>query len=124
MKVGATDCSGFVSWVHNNCGLYNNENICNATSDWAVAPGHKPLNLSQAKPGDLIILGVPGQGADGVGGLSNHALIYLGKLKNENGQMEDWIVECGGGGDGSWCHSTTKLGGYKTLIPLGSSDTW
>ncbi len=126
VRGGATDCSGFVSWVHNNCGMYNNTNICNTTTTWSTAPGHKANNPSKLKPGDIIIKGEPGAPSASTGA-SNHVIIYLGKIKNEKtGQMEDWIAECGGGGDGSWAHADTmnKHVSYKTWVPLGSSDTW
>ena len=124
VRGGATDCSGFVSWVHNNCGMYNNTNICNTTTTWSTAPGHKAMNASALKPGDIVIKGEPGAPSASTGA-SNHVIIYLGKIKNEKtGQMEDWIAECGGGGDGSWAHAATKFKNYKTWVPLGSSDTW
>ena len=124
VRGGATDCSGFVSWVHNNCGLYHNENICNTTTAWSLAPGHKANSPSKLKPGDIVIKGGPGE-ASASEGNSNHVVIYLGKIKNEKtGAMEDWIAECGGTAGGSGAHAATKFKSYKTWVPLGSSDTW
>lgn len=124
VRGGATDCSGFVSWVHNNCGLYNNENICNTTTAWSLAPGHKSNNPSKLKPGDIVIKGEAGA-ASASEGNSNHVIIYLGKIKNEKtGAKEDWIAECGGTAGGSGAHAATKFKSYKTWVPLGSSDTW
>ena len=124
VRGGATDCSGFVSWVHNNCGLYHNENICNTTTAWSLAPGHKTNSPSNLKPGDIVIKGGPGE-ASASEGNSNHVVIYLGKIKNEKtGAMEDWIAECGGSAGGSGAHAATKFKSYKTWVPLGSSDIW
>lgn len=124
VRGGATDCSGFVSWVHNNCGLYNNEDICNTTTAWSLAPGHKTNDPSALKPGDIVIKGAPGD-ASASEGNSNHVVIYLGKIKNEKtGQLEDWIVECGGSAGGSGAHAATNFKSYKTWVPLGSSDVW
>lgn len=121
---GATDCSGYVSWVHNNCGLYQNTSICNSTQAWSQAPGYKTgFDLHNLSPGDLIVRGAPGAPADSPTS-PNHVVIWLGFLTDESGNTQPWVIECGGGHDGSACGPKPIVRNYKTAIPLGSSDTW
>lgn len=72
------DCSGFVSWVVNNCG--NGWNIGRQTAD-GLRSCCAQVSPSQAKPGDLIFF----QGTYNTSGAS-HVGIYVG-----NGMM----IHCG-----------------------------
>lgn len=122
---GATDCSGYMSWVHNNCGLYSNTSLCNTTTTWSLAPGHKANNVASLKPGDLIVKGAPGE-ASASEGNSNHVVMFLGILTDpDTGHTSAWIIECGGSAGGSGVHGdASKIYSYRTAVPLGSSDTW
>ena len=72
------DCSGFVSWVINNCG--NGWNVGRQTAD-GLRSCCAQVSPSQAKPGDLIFF----QGTYNTPGAS-HVGIYVG-----NGMM----IHCG-----------------------------
>ena len=72
------DCSGFVSWVINNCG--NGWNIGRCTAD-GLRSHCSQVSPSEAKPGDLIFF----QGTYNTSGAS-HVGIYVG-----NGMM----IHCG-----------------------------
>lgn len=72
------DCSGFVSWVINNCG--NGWNVGRQTAE-GLRRSCTPVSASEAKPGDLIFF----QGTYNTPGAS-HVGIYVG-----NGMM----IHCG-----------------------------
>ena len=72
------DCSGFVSWVINNCG--NGWNVGRQTAE-GLRSSCTPVSASEAKPGDLIFF----QGTYNTSGAS-HVGIYVG-----NGMM----IHCG-----------------------------
>ena len=120
VKGGATDCSGYVSWVHNNCGKYNNRNQIYTTTAWSLAKGHTTsFSLSTLKPGSVLILGTPGAASQSEGN-TNHAMIWLGYLDGK-----PWVVECTGKPiSASICRINNRVGNYKTAIPIGSSDEW
>ena len=122
---GATDCSGYMSWIHNNCGLYSNTSLCNTTTTWSLAAGYKANDVSSLKPGDLIVKGAPGAKSASEGN-SNHVVMFIGILTDpDTGQTSPWIIECGGSAGGSGVHgNANKIYSYKTAVPLGSSDTW
>ena len=69
------DCSGFVSWVINNCG--NGWNVGRCTAD-ELRSHCSQVSLSEAKPGDLIFF----TGTYSAGTPVTHVGIYIG-----NGQM-------------------------------------
>ena len=69
------DCSGFVSWVINNCG--NGWNVGRCTAD-ELRSHCSQVSLSEAKPGDLIFF----TGTYDAGEPVPHIGIYMG-----NGQM-------------------------------------
>lgn len=122
---GATDCSGFMSWIHNNCGLYSNTSLSNTTTTWSLAAGHKANNVASLKPGDLVVKGAPGE-ASASEGNSNHVVMFIGILTDpDTGHTSPWIIECGGSARNSHVKGdATKIYNYKTAVPLGSSDTW
>ena len=62
------DCSGFVSWVINNCG--NGWNVGRCTAD-ELRSHCSQVSPSEAKPGDLIFYA-------GSNGKVNHVAIYIG----------------------------------------------
>ena len=64
------DCSGFVSWVINNCG--NGWNVGRCTAD-ELRSHCSQVSPSEAKPGDLIFF----QGTYNTSGAS-HVGIYVG----------------------------------------------
>ena len=72
------DCSGFVSWVINNCG--NGWNVGRQTAD-GLRAYCSPVSPSQAKPGDLIFF----QGTYDTAGAS-HVGIYVG---------DNMMIHCG-----------------------------
>ena len=67
------DCSGFVSWVINNCGVGWNVGRLSASGLLSICTRVSPAN---AKPGDLIFF----QGTYNTSGAS-HVGIYLGDGK-------------------------------------------
>ena len=72
------DCSGFVSWVINNCG--NGWNIGRQTTDGLMGYCSR-VSPSEAKPGDLIFF----QGTYDTAGAS-HVGIYVG---------DNMMIHCG-----------------------------
>jgi hypothetical protein len=117
---GATDCSGYVSWVHNNCGAYSNTNICNTTTSWSLCTGATyNWDLRTLPPGSIIIRGAKG-GASASTGASNHVVIWCGYVGGN-----PMVIECTSGKvNGSIYRARTDLNNYKTAVPIGSSSSW
>ena len=85
------DCSGFVSWVINNCG--NGWNVGRCTAD-ELRSHCSQVSLSEAKPGDLIFF----QGTYDTPGAS-HVGIYVGN---------NMMIHCIKGGDRADEHEIKK----------------
>lgn len=64
------DCSGFISWVFTNSGVYNTGRL-GATSLYGVC---KPVRADEAKPGDLVFFEGTISGEDGI----THVGLYVG----------------------------------------------
>ena len=65
------DCSGFVSWVYTESGVYNTGRL-GATGLYGIC---KKITPEQAQPGDLVFFeGTMGDAADGI----THVGIYVG----------------------------------------------
>ncbi len=72
------DCSGFVSWVINNCGVGWNVGRLGATALYYIGT---PVSYANARPGDLVFF----QGTYDADGMS-HVGIYVG---------DGWMLHCG-----------------------------
>lgn len=124
VKGGVTDCSGYASWVHNNCGQYSNTSLCLTTNSWAQY-GTYNWSMSTLPPGSLLIRGDKNtQAAYKAGGAStgtgNHAVIWIGYIEGK-----PMIVDCtsGNGIDGS-SYRQRDVSGFKTALPIGTTSVW
>ena len=82
------DCSGFVSWVINNCG--NGWNVGRCTAD-ELRSHCSQVSLSEAKPGDLIFFqgtyDTPGASHVGIY-VGNNMMIHCGKVRPDRAKVE------------------------------------
>ena len=103
------DCSGFVSWVINNCG--NGWNVGRCTAD-ELRSHCSQVSPSEAKPGDLIFFqgtyDTPGASHVGIY-VGNNMMIHCGKPVQYTSRNILWrLVVCIKGGDRADEHEIKK----------------
>lgn len=125
---GTTDCSGYTSWVHNNCGMYS-DTVSLTTVNWAsygkeYKDGIGKSVLETLPPGSQIVKGDKSTGAAyGSGGVStgtgNHTVIWIGYIDGQ-----PMIVDCTTSNINGSSYRMRDVSNFKTVLRIGETAVW